>query len=82
MDREAALRAYIQAILPEREDYLYQRALNKVRGITRGMSAEEAEAYYRGKAFGNALYHVRKGDEVYQALLRGELGQERYAAEF
>ena len=82
MDRQAALRAYIQAILPEREAYLYQRAMNKVRAITLGMSPGEAEAYYQGKAFGNTLYHVRRGDETWQALQRGELASDYYGAEF
>ena len=82
MDRDAALRAYIQALLPEREAYLYQRAVNKVRAITRGMSAGEAEAYYRGKAFASALYHVRRGDDALQALLRGELALDSHVAEF
>ena len=40
MDRQAALGAYIQAIMPEREAYLLQRAMNKVRAITLGMSPE------------------------------------------
>jgi len=82
MDRQAALRAYIQAIMPEREAYLYERALNKVRAITLGMSPEEAEAYYRGKAFANTLYHVQKSDKVWQALQRGELASDYHAAEF
>jgi hypothetical protein len=43
MDRQAALQAYIQAIMPEREAYLLQRAMNKVRAITLGMSPEEAD---------------------------------------
>ena len=76
MDRQAALRAYIQAIMPEREEYLYQRAVNKARAITLGMSAEEAEAYYQGKAFANTLYHVRRGDRVWQALQQGELASD------
>ena len=82
MDRQAALRAYIQAIMPEREEYLYQRAVNKARAITLGMSAEEAEAYYRGKAFANTLYHVQRGDKTWQALQRGELALDYHAAEF
>jgi len=82
MDSQAALQAYIRAILPEREEYLYQRAVNKARAVTRGMSAEEAEAYYQGKAFANALYHVRRGDKPYQALLRGELALDFQEAEF
>ena len=82
MDRQAALQAYIQALLPEREAYLMQRALNRVRAVTRGMSSEEAEAYYQSKAFTNALHHVRRGDKPYQALLRGELALDFHRAEF
>ena len=82
MDRVAAQAAYARAILPEREDYLYQRALSKVRPIIRGMTPEEAEAYYQSKAFANALYQVKKGDEAYQALLRGELALDYHQAEF
>ncbi|MBR2798686.1 MAG: hypothetical protein IKE17_13220 [Clostridia bacterium] len=82
MDRQAALGAYIQAIMPEREAYLLQRAMNKVRAITLGMSPEEAEAYYQGKAFANTLYHVQKSDKVWQALRRGELASDYDAAEF
>lgn len=82
MDRQAALRAYIQAIMPEREAYLYQRAMNKVRAITLGMSPEEAEAYYQGKAFANTLYHVQKSDKVWQALQRGELASDYHEGEF
>jgi hypothetical protein len=73
MDRREALSIYIRAILPERESWLYQRALGKVRGITRGMSDKELEDYLQSKAFSNTLYHVKKGDGAYQALLRGEL---------
>lgn len=82
MDRQAALRAYILAIMPEREAYLYERTLNKVRGITLGMSPEEAEVYYQGKAFANTLYRVQKSDRVWQALQRGELASDYYEAEF
>ena len=45
MSRESrnALEVYIQALLPERERYLYQHALNKVRVITRSMKPAEKE---------------------------------------
>ena len=82
MDRAAALEAYIRALLPEREDALYQRALGKARAILSGMRPEEAEAYLAGKAFANTLYHVRRADECYQALLRGELAMDYHRAEF
>ena len=38
------LNAYVQALRPERERYLYQHALNKVRVITRSMKPAEMEA--------------------------------------
>ena len=82
VDRAAALQAYIRAILPEREDALYQRALGKARAILSGMKPEEAEAYLAGKAFANTLYHVRRADECYQALLKGELAMDYHRAEF
>ena len=47
------LQAYIQALLPERERYLHQHALNKVRVITRSMKPAEKEAYLQGEAFQN-----------------------------
>lgn len=82
MDRDAALRAYIRAILPERERWLEQCARNKARGITRGMDPEEEAAYYQGRAFANTLYHVQRGDRTYQGLLKGELLMDSHAAEF
>ena len=82
MDRQEALSIYIRAILPEREAWLYQRALGKVRGITRGMSAQELEDYLKSKAFSTALYHVKKGDRAYQALLRGGLVLDFHIEEF
>ena len=82
MDREAALRAYVMAVLPEQERYLLQCAENKARPITRNMKPEEAEAYFDSKAFANTLYHVRRGDKAWQGLMRGELTLERHRAEF
>ena len=79
---QAALAAYVEAILPEREDYLYQRALGKVRAILGGMQPEQQAEYLESKAFANTLYHVRRGDKAYQALLRGELALEYHQAEF
>jgi len=82
MDRQAALQAYIQAIMPERERILVQGATNRARGITRGMTPEAEEAYLHSRAFANAVYQAKRGDEVYQGLLRGELLLERWRAEF
>ena len=82
MDRQAALQAYIEAILPEREAYLYDQALKKTRAITRGMKPEDSAAYLQSKAFASALYHVQQGDRVYQAMKRGELVLEYHQTEF
>ena len=73
MDRDDALRAYIAALLPEKERELYDRALKKSRAITRGMTGEAVEEYLNSRAFGNTLWQVRKGDAVYQALQSGRL---------
>ena len=82
MDKREALSIYIQAIMPERESALYERALGKTRAITRGMRPEEKAEYLQSKAFANALYRVKRGDRVYQALQRGELCLESHQAEF
>ena len=82
MDERRVLEAYVAAILPEREGYLYQRALKKARPITRNMKPEEAEAYLRSKAFANILWHAQREDKVYQALRRGELALDYHLAEF
>ncbi|MBQ3423911.1 MAG: hypothetical protein IJH38_01775 [Clostridia bacterium] len=82
MDRQAALRAYIEAILPEQERYLESCAESKVRPITRNMSPGEAEAYRQSKAFANTLYQVRRSDAPLQGLLRGELVLDRHLGEF
>ncbi len=82
MDTQTALQSYIRAVLPEREAYLHQRAMHRVRPVMRGMKPEEAQAYLDSKAFAATLYRVQRGDRVYQALLRGELVQEYHRAEF
>ena len=51
----SAQEAYIQALLPERERYLYQHALNKTRVITRSMKPAEKEAYLQSETFQNTL---------------------------
>ena len=73
MDMQAALAAYIQAVMPEREEYLRQQALRKARALTRDMSPEEEAAYLDSKAFANLLYRTRRSDRAYQAMTRGEL---------
>ncbi|MBR1560081.1 MAG: hypothetical protein IJ646_07555 [Clostridia bacterium] len=82
MDAQAALKRYIEAVVPEREDYLYKQALNKVRAITRGMSDDEREAYLQSRAFANVLYRARRADRTYQALKRGELVSDYHRDEF
>ena len=84
MNREdrKALEAYIQAILPERERYLRQHAMNKARVITRSMKPAEKEAYYGSEAFQNTLRQVRRRDRVLQGLLHGELALSGDRAEF
>ena len=69
----SALEAYIQALLPERERYLYQHTLNKVRVITRSMKPSEKEAYLQSEAFQNTLRQLQRRDRIWQGLLRGEL---------
>ena len=75
MNREdrKALEAYVQAVLPERERYLYQHALNKTRVITRSMKPTEKEEYLRSDAFRNTLRQIQKRDRIFQGLLRREL---------
>ena len=83
MNREdGALEAYIQALLPEREKWLYQHALNKVRVITRSMTSSEKAAYLNGDAFQATLRQLRRRDRVLQGLLRGELVLAGDRAEF
>ena len=68
-----AQEAYIQALLPERERYLYQHALNKTRVITRSMKPAEKEAYLQSETFQNTLRQIQRRDKIWQGLLRGEL---------
>ena len=78
----SAMEAYIQALLPERERYLQQHALNKVRVITRSMKPAEKEAYLQSDAFRNTLRQLQRRDKVWQGLLRGELALSGDRAEF
>ena len=84
MNREdrRALEAYVQAALSEREKYLYQHALNKVRVITRSMKPGEKEEYLQGESFRNTLRQLQKRDRVWQGLLRRELVLPGDRAEF
>ena len=82
MDRQQALQLYIQAVMPEREAALYDRALRKVHPITRSMSAEEREAYLNGRAFAVTLYRVKRADRAWQLMQRGELALDIHQAEF
>ena len=67
------MNAYVQALRPERERYLYQHALNKVRVITRSMKPAEKEAYLQSDAFLTTLRQLQRRDRIWQGLLRGEL---------
>ena len=82
MDRQEALSAYIQAVIPEREEYLYQRALAKARPITKNMKPEEKQEYIESKAFSNAVFRQQRADKVLQAMRRGELVHEFHQTEF
>ena len=68
MDRQAALQAYIRALLPEREAALYQRARRKARVAAGGMSPEEEAEYLESKAFAGLLHKTCRGDRTYQLL--------------
>ena len=75
--REQALLAYIEAVKPEREAYLYEQALRRTRDVTRGMSPEEREAIDKldlrclteFKRSGNGTTEVKLTDRV-DILLR------------
>ena len=78
----SAMEAYVQALLPERERYLYQHALNKSRVITRSMKPAEKEAYLQSEAFQTMLRQLQRRDKIWQGLLRGELVLSGDRAEF
>ena len=82
MDREAALRAYIEAVTPEREAYILQQTRRKVRAVTRDMSPEEEAAYLESRAFASLLYRARRADRALQMMAKGELTTEFHQAEF
>ena len=76
------MEAYVQALLPERERYLHQHALNKTRAITRSMIPAEKEAYLQSEAFQTTLRQLQRRDKIWQGLLRGELVLSGDRAEF
>ncbi|MBR2661696.1 MAG: hypothetical protein IKE15_09905 [Clostridia bacterium] len=78
----SAMEAYVQALLPERERYLHQHALNKARVITRSMRPAEKEAYLQSEAFQTTLRQLQRRDKIWQGLLRGELVLSGDRAEF
>ncbi len=82
MDRLEALRLYAQEILRERENYLEQCAVRKVRPVTGRMTPQERKNYLRSQDFENTVYQIRRRDKVYQALLRGELVLDYHQTEF
>ena len=79
MNRQEALEKYIQAILPEREQYLSERVQKRIRA---GGGSQTADGLAENRAFESALYHAKRSDKVYQALIRGELVQEYHLTEF
>ena len=79
---EEARAIYARAVSPERESYLYQRALSKARPAMRGMTAEEKEKYLQSQNFANTLFQIKRRDKAYQALQRGELALDYYEEEF
>ncbi len=79
---DVLLQAYVQAVLPERERYLYQHALNKTRVITRSMKPAEKKAYLESETFRSTLRQLQRRDRVLQGLLRGELVLSGDRAEF
>ena len=82
MDRGAVKAAYIREARKERESWLYQHALNKVRVITRSMHPEEKAAYLESTAFANTLAQIRRRDQTMQALAAGDLPLSWQRAEF
>ena len=76
------IQAYVQALRPERERYLYQHALNKVRVITRSMKPAEKETYLQSEMFQSTLKQIQRRDRIWQGLLRGELVLSGDRAEF
>ncbi|MBR6300822.1 MAG: helicase [Clostridia bacterium] len=82
MDRQKAQELYAQAAAKEREDYLYKRALTKVKPVTRDMSEAEKEKYLQSQGFQNTLYQLKRRDKTYQMLLRGELFSDYNQEEF
>ena len=82
MDRQEALRLYTQAVSREREEYLYQHALTKVKAVLRGMTPGEKEKYLQSQNFANTLFRMKRKDKVYQALQRGELILDYHQEEF
>ena len=82
MDMQEAQALYTQAIIKEREDYLYKRALHKVRFNMRSMPEAEKQEYLQDQKFQTTLYQLKRRDKAYQTLLRGELAEELYQDEF
>ena len=82
MDRPDALAAYIRELRKERDAWLYQHALNKVRVITRSMKPSEKEEYLQSDSFRNTLRQLQRRDRIYQGLLRHELVQPGAKGEF
>ncbi|MBR4501022.1 MAG: helicase [Clostridia bacterium] len=75
MEDQKALKAYIEAVIRERERYLARQALRKT-------GADPSGAPENEQAFESALYHLRRADKVSASLWRGELPTDYYRADF
>ncbi|MBQ9195718.1 MAG: hypothetical protein IJ157_00635 [Clostridia bacterium] len=82
METRDALSIYIEAVSKERESYLYQKALDKARPVTRGMTADEKEKYLQSQAFASLFLQVKRRDKAWQAMQRGELTLDYHQEEF
>ncbi|MBQ9301096.1 MAG: hypothetical protein IJ214_11375 [Clostridia bacterium] len=82
MEKADALPIYIQLVSKERENYLYQKALDKVRAVTRSMTPEEKEKYLQSQAFNSAFFQIRRRDKAWQGMQRGELVLDYHLEEF
>ncbi|MBQ8092461.1 MAG: hypothetical protein IJ242_02660 [Clostridia bacterium] len=82
MNKQTVLPLYIEALLPEQEAFLYNRARNRAEVTLRNMTADEAADYLMSDSFAGVFFHVKRTDKVYQGLLRGELILPQHQTEF
>ncbi|MBQ9010727.1 MAG: hypothetical protein IJ088_15580 [Clostridia bacterium] len=81
METQAVLAAYIEAVMPEQEQFIRQRALRKAESITAAMRPGDAQDYLESQAFQNLVSHLMRTDRVYQGMRHGELLLDRYREE-